>query len=123
MTVSAWSAGRLIVAPSPDPPGAGTEVGIPASRLWSPTIQNVDPGRTFSTRARSIVFFLNGVSPRDRLPIAASTSARGPKRSAVSSRKARATDRASSSLKTYTEMPATLWPVTLPSVSSARPIL
>ena len=93
-------AGSVIVAaPSADAPGAGIDVGSDASRLWSPTIQNVDPGRTFSTSAISAVLPLSGVSLRVRLVIAASTWSFAPKTSVPSSRKATATARGASSAK------------------------
>ena len=92
MTVRPVSAGSVIEAPpSAEPPGAGIEVGSEASRLWSPTIQNVDPGRTFSTSDISCVLLLSGASLRVRLEIAASTWSFEPKTSVDSSRKATAT--------------------------------
>jgi len=59
----------------------------------------VKPGRTFSTRAISTVFFLNGASFRARLDTAASTCAFGPTRRLVSFRKATAVAFAPSSPK------------------------
>ena len=100
MTVRPVSAGSVIVAaPSAEAPGAGIDVGSDASRLWSPTIQKVDPGRTFSTSAMSAVLLLSGVSLRVRLEIAASTWSFAPKTRLDSSRKATATARGSSSAK------------------------
>jgi hypothetical protein len=48
------SYGSTISGPaSAEAPGAGTDVGSDASRLWSPTIQNVEPGFTWRESAVS----------------------------------------------------------------------
>ena len=65
VTTRLRSDGRVMDAPLP--PGPGTVDGRLASRLWSPTIQNVEPGRTFSMSASRAVFRRSGASPRVRL--------------------------------------------------------